>query len=518
MFAGSHGLTQSQLQSTASFKSHDLTNIDFRGIDLSGWNFQNQNLERAFFTESILVGTDFTNANLREVYFLHVNLTNVNFTQANLMNTLFDIYYSGMNFSQADTRGALMPIPDGLMGTNIILWDGTIKGLALTEGQTLTVRNYIPVNYHPNSIPITIEKGMKLDSLATLQVILDGKPWNSTISFAPGIPVDCNGTLDLTADPGANLLAQLGQKCRLFNWSGVNHSGAFRVTSNYNWDTTQLYTTGEVALAYSPNLADTKWTGKVNSNWNNAGNWTAGVPSTGKIVEFNAATPGHQPFLQNIGGLWLKGILFAPGAGTHYLGGPMIRLGSGDSNDGDTTAIVCMSKNDQFIGTPLELDAETVVNVTDSGILYLCGEINGYNKLTKKGIGTVILENSDYYSSETVIEEGVFALDEIGQIAYSPITNDATFRILAGDHTVNSIAGGGTTEVLSGSLTANSIVQDSLVIGNRSSAGSASNLTPSVPEPGIFILLTAGLLGLVLRKIGGAKSTRHLEKGDRSPR
>jgi autotransporter-associated beta strand protein len=312
--------------------------------------------------------------------------------------------------------------------------------------------------------------------------------------------------LNLTFAPDTNVLAHLGEKYRLFNWSGVTPSGAFNVTSPLSWDTSKLYSDGEATLVYAPNLADTRWTGGVSGNWNNPGNWTAGVPTAGAIIEFGAASPVRQPILQNIANaLPLKGIMFAPGAGTHYLGGPALKLA------GDSPVVACTSASDQYLGNPLELASNTIFNVTGDGVLTASGEISGDGGLTKKGRGTLLLANRETYMGTTRIEEGTLAFDTTGDLENSPIINNGTLLILGGDHTVGSIVGEGHSEfpnwleisfpnsnygtvvVLGGTLTATSIVQDTLIIGGNPASRLRSRSVPAVPEPTTASLLIVGL-------------------------
>lgn len=119
--------------------------------------------------------------------------------------------------------------------------------------------------------------------------------------------------------------------------------------------------------------------------------------------------------------------------------------------------------------------------------------------LTKTGSGAALLENDNPYTGSTLITDGVLALSEFGQLAHtSTIDNRAALLISAGDHTVNNIVGTGATLVdLSSTLTATSIVQDSLVIGGdhsdllaTASAGAAWAPTP-VPEPSTWVLLVS---------------------------
>jgi hypothetical protein len=80
-------------------------------------------------------------------------------------------------------------------------------------------------------------------------------PWNSVISFHPGIPVSLGGMLDLEFTSDVEIGAQLGRTIHLFDWSGVSPSGAFTIGGPYTLDVSQLYTAGEVTLTAVPEPA-----------------------------------------------------------------------------------------------------------------------------------------------------------------------------------------------------------------------------------------------------------------------
>ena len=127
---------------------------------------------------------------------------------------------------------------------NTILPDGSINGLTLAAGESLVIRNYAGAE----SVPIIVLGQMSMDPAASLQIVLDGQPWGSTISFDSGIPVSLAGELDLTFAPGIDPTSLVGDTFQLFDWSGVNPNGRFQVVSNYGWDLSQIYSSGEVTL------------------------------------------------------------------------------------------------------------------------------------------------------------------------------------------------------------------------------------------------------------------------------
>jgi hypothetical protein len=93
-----------------------------------------------------------------------------------------------------------------------------------------------------------------MDATGTLRLVFDADAWDSTISFAPGIPVALGGTLELTFAPGVDVATQGGRTIDLFDWTGVTPTGTFTVSSPYTWNLSNLYTTGEVTLAAAPSL------------------------------------------------------------------------------------------------------------------------------------------------------------------------------------------------------------------------------------------------------------------------
>jgi hypothetical protein len=58
--------------------------------------------------------------------------------------------------------------------------------------------------------------------------------------------------MGLTFADGVNLASQVGRTLKIFDWTGVNPTGAFAIYSPYTWDFSNLYTTGEVTLTAIP--------------------------------------------------------------------------------------------------------------------------------------------------------------------------------------------------------------------------------------------------------------------------
>lgn len=85
-------------------------------------------------------------------------------------------------------------------------------------------------------------------------MVFESDPWDSLISFEPGIPVQLGGTLELAFANDVDIGTQVGRTLHIFDWSGVNPSGQFQVASPYAWDIANLYTTGEVTLLTADEL------------------------------------------------------------------------------------------------------------------------------------------------------------------------------------------------------------------------------------------------------------------------
>jgi uncharacterized protein YjbI with pentapeptide repeats len=281
LFVGT-GITLAQLYSTASYQANDLSDVDFKYNDLAGGNFAGQNLINANFLGATLTGADFTGADVRGVSFAYgtgITLAQVystasyqahdlsgidlfghilaggNFAGQNLTNADFSYAtLTGADLTAADARGAVLYQTDPIT-TNLIRRDGHISGLDLPAGATLVVRDYDgnPAAYPAiGPLPIAVDGHFDMGPGGTLRMVFEADAWDSTISFAPGIPVTLGGTLELTFAADVNLASQLGRTLRLFDWTGVTPSGAFAISSPYRWDLSKLYTTGEVTLTAVP--------------------------------------------------------------------------------------------------------------------------------------------------------------------------------------------------------------------------------------------------------------------------
>jgi hypothetical protein len=178
-------------------------------------------------------------------------------------------YYAELadaDFTSADARGARNLdnlLFEGAGTTNLIWPDGHIEGLDLVKSDLLVIRDYdgnstiltwwfTPPPTTDPPTHISIDQHLTMGPGGTLRMVFDADSWNSTISFAPGISVTLGGTLELLFDGDVNLASQIGRTFDLFDWTGVNPTGAFNVISPYAWELSNLYTTGEVTLISVP--------------------------------------------------------------------------------------------------------------------------------------------------------------------------------------------------------------------------------------------------------------------------
>ncbi len=172
---------------------------------------------------------------------------------------------SGANFKDAaveciDSRGATGFSQSFLSNTltyaNNIMSDGSIQGLDLASSwwaNTLIVRDYNA----QTPIPITIKSSLIMGTSSILQMLFEEDAWDSKISFESGIPVTRGGTLELKFADGVDVSSQVGRTFSIFDWSGVNPTGTFNVSSPYYWNISNLYTTGEVTLVAVPEPSST---------------------------------------------------------------------------------------------------------------------------------------------------------------------------------------------------------------------------------------------------------------------
>jgi uncharacterized protein YjbI with pentapeptide repeats len=227
-------LVKEQIYSTASYAAKDLTGIGLDDADLSGWDLSDQNLAHASVR-----GAKLTNTNLRGASLVNADMIFVENTGADL--------------SFADLRGAdTTPMRNAVM-RNVILPEGEIAALELLADDVLLVRNYRgDASRNIGPIPITVQAAMTMSGGSVLQLQFDAQPWESQISFEPGVSVQLGGTLELTFADDVDVAAQVGRTIQVFDWTDVEPFGEFAVSSPYAWDTRELYTAGAVTLAAVP--------------------------------------------------------------------------------------------------------------------------------------------------------------------------------------------------------------------------------------------------------------------------
>ena len=210
----SRGFTKEQLYSTASYETGQLQDIVLARNDLSGWNFDRQELQAADFREADLENASFVNADL---------------TGADLLDAT--------GFS-----------PDDTTVTRNLMWpDGRLHGVDIRAGERLT--------FKPRAVAV-IEDSFEIAESGVLELSLLGRtgelccePEGTRLNLAEGVTVEIGGTLHIVAE-GLPYIDE-GWAFRLFDWSE-----SLELTDRFEsvelpagaWDVSRLYTSGEVTL------------------------------------------------------------------------------------------------------------------------------------------------------------------------------------------------------------------------------------------------------------------------------
>jgi uncharacterized protein YjbI with pentapeptide repeats len=278
-----HGFTAQHLYSTASYKSKSLGAISLGENDLTGWDFSGQDLIGSYFRLAMLADADFTDALiaganfngttpggftaqqlyttasyrarlLDEVRLEGNDMAGWDFRNQYLANASFNSsYFENADFSLADLRGTAGIAVTSVITSNAILPNGTVQGLSLASGDQFVVRNY---HGDPNRrfsppvppTPVIVADSVIVNDGSIWTLVFDDTVWDSSISFEENIPVQLGGTLELTFTPDVDVLSQVGRTFHIFDWTGVEPTGAFTVASPYPWDLSELYTSGEITF------------------------------------------------------------------------------------------------------------------------------------------------------------------------------------------------------------------------------------------------------------------------------
>jgi autotransporter-associated beta strand protein len=209
------------------------------------------------------------------------------------------------------------------------------------------------------------------------------------------------------------------------------------------------------ALSVPSAQAASTWTGLGGSvNWNTAGNWTGGTPTSSAATDLifagttNVGTSGT-PLNQNfVNPMTLNSITFDATAGNFFLGGSGLAISAGN-----TFTITQSSANNQSIANSISHTGNNglvtlALAGNGGGVVTLSGAITEGNNasralgITKSGTSTFVLNNTNTYTGITSVTGGTLIVNG-NQSSATGAVNVASVAKLMGTGTI-----GGATNVL----------------------------------------------------------------------
>jgi fibronectin-binding autotransporter adhesin len=171
------------------------------------------------------------------------------------------------------------------------------------------------------------------------------------------------------------------------------------------------------ALAIVHSAGAQTWTGAVNGNWSNAGNWTGGVPASGSNTVLTFGTSINPVMSNDIANPFLLNeMIFQAGGNAYSLtGGGALNF---VSSSGAALPSIAMNANaGQIIFNPVTLTNNLSITGTGTGTFtFANNNISGAGSLTMAGAGTLQLGSSVLNNGGLFVTSGTILMGGSGSI------------------------------------------------------------------------------------------------------
>ena len=270
-------------------------------------------------------------------------------------------------------------------------------------------------------------------------------------------------------------------------------------TKDYAWSTASGPSgTTEIILTISDRVATApiEWSGTVDSQWDNAGNWGGQPPAKGQRALFpeNAV---RENVTVTTGAV--AGELDFDSSASYTLSGETLTL----DNSGRVCLVNVVGQGTHAITAPLALKRLTTID-TDSTAAITLGSVTGEGSILKGGAGLLTLNGSDNFTGSLTVQNGILALASAD--AFGVPSADSERWTLAGG--TLRYAGGNAARDNSIAVDVGTRAADAAVVFDVGANDLALNGTPKVNK-GALIKRGAGTLAFNVSGSSGILSAGH---------